>query len=107
AVGLTRYGFHEATQRLCRAQIEAASLFEFRRLPELFAGHQRDDQHPFPALYPEACSPQAWSSSSVFCLMQAMLGIYPYAPMNVLFLDPHLPDWLPEITLNHLHDGTA
>ena len=39
--------------------------------------------------------------------MQAILGTYPYAPMNILFLDPHLPDWLPEITLRNLHVGKA
>ena len=27
--------------------------------------------------------------------------------MNLLFLDPHLPDWLPEITLKRLHVGAA
>ena len=39
--------------------------------------------------------------------MQAILGIYPYAPMNILFLDPHLPDWLPSITVRKLHIGKA
>ena len=36
-----------------------------------------------------------------------MLGIYPYAPMKVLLLDPHLPAWLPEITMSNLHVGRA
>jgi hypothetical protein len=39
--------------------------------------------------------------------MQAMLGIYPFAPMNVLLVDPQLPDWLPEITLDGLRVGKA
>jgi len=29
------------------------------------------------------------------------------SPLNVLLLDPHLPDWLPEITLDRLHVGKA
>ena len=36
-----------------------------------------------------------------------MLGIYPVAPIKLLRLDPHLPDWLPEITLRNLRVGKA
>ena len=36
-----------------------------------------------------------------------MLGLYPYAPLHALFVDPHLPSWLPEITLSNLHVGHA
>jgi glycogen debranching enzyme len=107
AMGFMRYGLHEEVNRLCKAQFEAASLFDYCRLPELFAGHQRDAEHPFPALYAEANSPQAWSSSAVFCMLQAILGLYPYAPLHMLLVDPHLPDWLPEITLENLHVGPA
>jgi glycogen debranching enzyme len=52
----------------------------------------RDNHHPFPALYPETNWPQAWSACAMFSLLQAMLGIYPYAPLNVLIVDPDLPD---------------
>jgi glycogen debranching enzyme len=107
ALGFMRYGLHEQVERLCRAQFEAAALFDFYRLPELFSGHPRDDAHPFPAYYPFACSPQAWSASSVFCFVQAMTGLYPYAPLNLLLVDPHLPEWLPEITLRNLRVGGA
>jgi hypothetical protein len=77
------------------------------RLPEVFSGHPRDAEHPFPALYPKANWPQAWSASAVFCFVQAMLGLYPYAPLRLLLLDPHLPEWLPELTLTHLRVGDA
>jgi len=86
---------------------EAAALYDFCRLPELFAGHHRDDAHPFPALYPKACWPQAWSASALFCILQAILGLYPYAPLNLLLVDPHLPDWLPDLTLNELKVGES
>ena len=86
---------------------EAAALFDFHRLPEVFSGHQRDALHPFPAMYPKTNWPQAWSSSAIFTIIQCMLGIYPYAPLHALFVDPHLPDWLPEITLSNLHVGRA
>ena len=82
-------------------------MFAFYRLPELFSGHQRDRSHPFPALYPQANSPQAWSASAVFTLLQSLLGLYPYAPLNMLLVDPHLPEWLPEITLRGLRVGGA
>jgi glycogen debranching enzyme len=107
ALGFMRYGLHQHVELLCRAQFEAAALFDFYRLPEVFSGHARDADHPFPALYPQANIPQAWSASAVFCMLQALLGLYPYAPLHLLLLDPHLPEWLPEITLHNLHVGTA
>lgn len=107
AVGFARYGLHRYVQEISRAQFEAATLFDFYRLPEVFAGHQRDEDHPFPPYYPDANSPQAWSASAVFCLIQAMLSLYPYAPLNLLLVDPHLPDWLPELTLRGLRVGDA
>ena len=107
ALGLMRYGLHDRVQQIARAQFEAAALFDFYRLPELFGGHARDADHPFPPIYPNANSPQAWSASATFCLLQAMLGMYPYAPLHLLIVDPHLPDWLPEITIRDLRVGEA
>jgi glycogen debranching enzyme len=107
AMGFLRYGLHAELDRLSRAQFEAARLFDFYRLPEVFAGHPRDIDHPFPAFYREACSPQAWSASAIFCLIQSILGVYPYAPLKMLLVDPHLPEWLPEITLRNLRVGQA
>jgi glycogen debranching enzyme len=107
AIAFARYGYHRVVELIAQAQFEAAALFDFYRLPELFSGHQRDEDHPFPAFYPQACSPQAWSASAVFCLLQAMLGLYPYAPLNMLLVDPFMPEWLPEITLENLRVGDA
>jgi glycogen debranching enzyme len=107
ALGFMRYGFHEKVQQIARGMFEAAALFEFQRLPEVISGHQRDPLHPFPAMYPKTNWPQAWSSSNLIGLLQCMLGMYPYAPLHALFLDPHLPPWLPEITVSNLHVGDA
>lgn len=107
SLAFMRYGYHRVVELIARAQFEAAALFDFYRLPEVFSGHQRDEDHPFPALYPKANSPQAWSASAVFTHLQAMLGLYPYAPLNLLLLDPHLPEWLPGITLRGLRVGDA
>lgn len=106
-IGLMRYRQWERLQQVAEAQFEAAALFEYWRLPEVFAGHPRDDGHPVPALYPNADSPQAWSAAAVPCMIQAMLGVTPYAPLQALVVDPHLPEWLPEITLRQVRVGDA
>ncbi len=36
-----------------------------------------------------------------------LLGIFPYAPLKTLIVDPHLPEWLPEITIENVHVGAA
>jgi len=107
ALGCMRYGLWDHVALIARAQFEAATLFDFYRLPEVFSGHPRDRAHPFPALYPQANAPQAWSASAIFCLLQSLLGLYPYAPLRLLIVDPHLPEWLPEITLENLRVGDA
>jgi glycogen debranching enzyme len=107
AMGMMRFGLIDELHTIARGMFEVSSLFDYHRLPECFSGHPRDTSHPFPALYPKTNWPQAWSASSLFSIMQAMLGIYPYAPLNLLLLDPQLPDWLPEITLRNLHVGRA
>jgi len=107
ALGMMRYGLRKYASILGRAMFEAASFFKYRRLPELFSGHQKDENHPFPAIYPQANTPQAWSASTVFTIIQSLLGLYPYAPLNILFIDPKLPEWLPEITLRNLRVGKA
>jgi glycogen debranching enzyme len=106
-LGFVRYGLHAQANRLARAVFESASLFEACRLPELIGGHHRDDDHPFPGMYPQANSPQAWSSSAVFLIVQSLLGLYPYAPLNLLLVDPQLPDWLPQITVRELRVGRS
>ncbi len=107
ALGFLRYGLHDHLQRLARGVFEAAAVFEHCRLPELFSGHARTADQPFPALYPQGNSPQAWSASTLFLIVQAMLGVYPYAPLHTLFVDPHLPAWLPGVTLRGLRVGDA
>jgi glycogen debranching enzyme len=106
-IGFMRYGLFDHLHRMSQALFEAARLFEFYRLPEVFAGHARDDDHPFPAIYPQANSPQAWSSSALFLILQSMLGIYPFAPLHTLIVDPHLPEWMPELTITNLRIGEA
>ncbi|MEV4490162.1 glycogen debranching N-terminal domain-containing protein [Micromonospora coxensis] len=106
-LGLARYGCWEHLHRLAEATFAAAALFEGHRLPEAISGLPRDAAHPHPGIYPKSCSPQAWSASSIVALVQALLGLRPAAPARSILLDPHLPDWLPDLTLEGVQIGTA
>jgi hypothetical protein len=74
------------------------------QLPELYAGLQRDPNN-FPVQYVGANVPQAWAAGAPFVLLQVMLGIWPDAPNGRLYVDPALPDWLPDVTLFDLRLG--
>jgi hypothetical protein len=49
--------------------------------------------------------PQAWAAGAPFVLLQTMLGIVPNAPHGRLYVDPALPDWMPDVTLTDLRLG--
>jgi glycogen debranching enzyme len=105
ARGLARYGLAPAFHALARALFEATGLFDRQRLPELFGGHARDREHPHPGIYPNACSPQAWSAAAIILLVDTMIGLKPAAPFGVALVDPKLPPWLPELTIRGVSLG--
>ena len=73
AAGISRYGGRANVVQILNDIFETANHFAMR-LPELYCGFPRiAGQGPAP--YPVACLPQAWSSGSVFLLLQACLGI--------------------------------
>lgn len=73
AAGISRYGGRANAVQILNDIFETANQFGMR-LPELYCGFPRiAGQGPAP--YPVACLPQAWSSGSVFLLLQACLGI--------------------------------
>ena len=104
AMGFKRYGFGAEAARVARDISGAASYFKSSRLPELYAGLQRDGTN-FPVQYLGANVPQAWSAGSAFMLLQAMLGLLPNAVERKLAIDPDLPDWMPDVTLSNLSVG--
>jgi glycogen debranching enzyme len=106
-LGFARYGLYGEMQRLARAVFEAAGLFPYYRLPEVFGGQERTDEAPFPGLYTKADWPQAWSASAVLTMIRAMLGLVPYAAANLLIIDPHLPEWLPRLTVKNMRVASA
>jgi len=104
ALGFKRYGFSEQAGHIARDISGAASHFLLNQLPELYAGVARNDAN-FPVQYLGANVPQAWAAGSCFALLQAMLGIQPDAPNDRLYVDPDLPEWLPDVTLLDLRLG--
>jgi len=106
ATGFKRYGFHAEAARVARDISGAASHFQTNQLPELFAGVQKDGTN-FPVQYLGANVPQAWAAGSAFLLLQTMLGVVPDAPHASLFIDPALPEWIPDVTLSNLRVGES
>jgi len=104
ALGFKRYGFTEEAQEVAKAISDAASHFLLSQVPELYAGVQRNEGN-FPVQYLGANVPQAWAAGSCFALLQALLGIQPDAPNDRLYVDPDLPEWLPDVTLSDLRVG--
>ncbi|MFO1023816.1 MAG: glycogen debranching N-terminal domain-containing protein [Acetobacteraceae bacterium] len=104
AAGFRRYGFASEAAAVARSISDAASHFLLNQLPELYAGLQRTEDN-FPVQYVGANVPQAWAAGTPFVLLQTMLGIRPNAPRGVLYVDPALPDWLPDVALIDLRLG--
>jgi glycogen debranching enzyme len=104
ALGMRRYGFAAEAAAVARDISGAASHFLLSQLPELYAGLQRDPTS-FPVQYVGANVPQAWAAGTPFMLLQAMLGLQQDAPRGKLYIDPALPDWLPDVTLIDLRLG--
>jgi glycogen debranching enzyme len=98
AMGMARYGEKAAAAQVFGALFNAASYMDLRRLPELFCGFVRRQRNA-PTQYPVACSPQAWASATMLCLLQSTLGLEIFdGSREVAFYRPVLP-----VFLDHLH----
>jgi glycogen debranching enzyme len=105
AYGMARYGLKEGVLQILNGLYEASIALDLHRLPELFCGFPRRPGEG-PALYPVACSPQAWSAAAVFLLLQASLGLTVSVPeKHLTFSYPLLPEFLPEVNLTNLRVG--
>jgi glycogen debranching enzyme len=127
--GFIRYGFIEEALKIVHDVCDAATHFQSNQLPEFYAGVQRsavtqsnltNDAYyiepikrphahtsEFPVQCAQASVPQAWAAGSTVYFLQTLLGIEPDAPHGRLYLDPHLPPWLPELALENLNLGGA
>jgi glycogen debranching enzyme len=106
AAGLKRYGYHAEANRIAEGIFAAASLFQSNQMPELFGGIERKPEN-FPVPYVDANIPQAWAAGAIPWLISSMLGLVADAPNRKLFVQPVLPDWLPDVHLTRINVGSA
>jgi glycogen debranching enzyme len=104
AFGLRRYGLDARTMDLFEAMVDLALLYNHYRVPECIGGYSRSE-FPHPGAYPQANVPQAWNQSALPLLLQTILGLQPVAPLQLLAIDPILPEWLPEVIIEGLRLG--
>ena len=104
--GLRRFGLNEESIRLSRALYDLALMWPGYRVPECVGGYSREE-FCHPGAYPRANSPQLWNQSAWPLLMHSILGLQPLAPMRILFVDPILPAWLPEVIVRKIRIGDA
>jgi NAD(P)-dependent dehydrogenase (short-subunit alcohol dehydrogenase family) len=98
-----------AAQRIFTGMAEAAMHFRHYRLPEVFAGFERQD-YQVPVRYPVACHPQAWAAGAVPSLLTTCLGLVPEAFAHGLrIVRPSLPGFLDRLEVCGLRvgDGVA
>jgi glycogen debranching enzyme len=82
--------------------LDASSVVDLHRLPELFCGLDRREGEG-PTLYPVACSPQTWAAGAVFLLLQGCLGLsMEGSKKQVIFDRPFLPEGIPQLWINNL-----
>jgi glycogen debranching enzyme len=107
AAGFRRYGRDESATRILGALVEAAADFAHERLPECFAGLERD-VFEIPVRYPVACHPQAWAAGSVPYLLTTTLGLEPDAlDRRLRIVRPRLPDLVDHLEWRGLTVGDA
>lgn len=104
AAGMRRYGCTEWFWRLVDGLLAAVSAFERPQMPELFCGLQRG-QPDVPVPYEQANVPQAWAAGAVFQAVRLLLGLEPDVPNGRVYVDPLLPPWCPELTLDNVRVG--
>lgn len=74
ANGMARAGHLGPAQQIIDALLDATDADPDARLPELFAGFDRNAT-PDLVPYPTACSPQAWATGAVFLSVRTLLGM--------------------------------
>ncbi len=105
AAGFRQYGLDEPAERIFLSILEAAQDFPHARLPECFAGFERD-RFGVPVRYPVACHPQAWAAGSIPELLRSNLGLEPDGFSHRLrVLRPRLPEGVRTVEIRDLAVG--
>jgi glycogen debranching enzyme len=103
AAGLMRYGLVEESHQVMEGLVAAGQQFQYR-LPELFAGLDRDE-FDAPVSYPTSCSPQAWAAASPLLLLRTMLRLEPDVRAGRVQVAPAVPPWIRELRIERLPLG--
>jgi glycogen debranching enzyme len=108
AGGFRRYGYAAEAAKVAKAIFDAAERLVGLRLPELYSGMPRVAAS-FPVPYLGANVPQAWAAGSVFRLVAVLCGIHAKvdASGSKLYVNPALPEWLPELAIHNLRIGSG
>ncbi len=106
AAGFHNYGLDDEASQVGQGLFDAAARFDSRRLPELFAGLDRDEGG-FPVQYLGANVPQAWSSAALVHLVSVFAGLEADSANRILRLRPALPSWFGDLHLVNLNVGDA
>jgi glycogen debranching enzyme len=108
AGGFRRYGYATEAAMVAKGIFDAAERLVALRLPELFSGLPRKPAS-FPVPYLGANVPQAWAAGSVFRFVATLCGLHATVDADgwKLYVNPALPEWLPEITLENLRLGSG
>jgi glycogen debranching enzyme len=106
AGGFRRYGFAAESAHVAKGVFDAAERLLLNRLPELYAGLPRLEAS-FPVQYIGANVPQAWAASAVLRLVAILGGIHARtdADGSRIYVDPALPEWLPDLEISNLRAG--
>jgi glycogen debranching enzyme len=106
AGGFRRYGYPAEAATVAKGLFDAAERLTQYRLPELFAGLPRHEAS-FPVQYLGANVPQAWAASAILRLIAVVAGIHARTDRegSVIYVDPALPSWLPELAFTNLRAG--
>lgn len=104
--GMRRYGHAPEANELIRSLLDAALTQPLTRLPELYCGYARSGDvvaTAAPVEYPVSCSPQAWAAGTAPLLVRTLLGLDVDLDRERLLVNPALPPWLNELSLDHMH----
>jgi glycogen debranching enzyme len=74
-LGMVNYGRSDAAKTVTEGLVDAASRYGTDRLPELFAGFDRDHA-TIPIEYGTACEPQAWAAGAPVACLSALEAEY-------------------------------
>ncbi|MFC7061053.1 amylo-alpha-1,6-glucosidase [Halobacillus seohaensis] len=101
-LGLSQVGKAEAV-KVIEGLLEAAEYFEHLRLPELFCGYSKEDDHLVP--YPTTCSPQAWAATASFVFLQSISGVQPDAYQEQIIVEPAFPQGMSHLKVEGMRIG--